>query len=104
LCAIVVSSKFTRSDDVDFGIEERLTNRTANIHLCRVMIHNFGMKFTKDLLQEGPITNVTLEELRIPIQIVAAASGEIINDSNLVPERNICVRDVGSDEARAAGY
>ncbi len=69
------------------------------------MDHDIGPEAADQIIDDGGVDDVVLDEaqLRVLLQIVAPAGGEIVDRQHLVAARQQPVDDRGADEPRAAG-
>ena len=91
-----------RPDDVDAGVVHGIRDRTADIHLSRV-VHQYldpGVAYQRGCLRG---TDVELVELSGRRDVLLAPRGKVVNNQDTVALSEQRVGHVGADETRTSG-
>jgi hypothetical protein len=84
------------------GIEDRVRDRMADIHLGRVMDENLDLPFHQELSRFFG-THVEDLELRLLRHVLLAAARKVVHNQHPVPGCHEGIGDVAADESGAAG-
>src|SRR5713101_767432 len=72
---------------------EGIGNRTADVHLCRMMVHDLDL-FRHDQLADGRVLDIGLHEASLRMQVLSFASREIIDHEDAVASLYIGIDDM----------
>lgn len=88
--------------DVDVGVEDRILDGTADVHLRGVVDEDLrpGVSHQVRGLLGADVEHVQLRALR---HVLPLASRQVVDDQHPVPCREIGVGDVGADESGPSG-
>ncbi len=94
--------KIEETQDVDLGVEERVGDRTPDIHLRRVVDEDLDLAVHQELARLLG-THVEHVELGILWHVLLAAARQVVHNQHPVAVRYQSVRDVAADETGTAG-
>ncbi len=103
--ALRVLEHVEQADDIDLRVVDRVAGRDRDRMLGGVVVHDVGLELGKDP-GEAFVAHVHVHQRDAAGYVDAPAAAvlpERVDDQNLVPRREVGVRDVRSDESGAAG-
>ena len=94
-----------QADDIDLRVVDRVAGRDRDRMLGGMVVHDIGLELGKDA-RDAFVTHVHVHQRDIAGDVdtlAAAVLPERVHDQNLVPGREVGIRDMRSDESGAAG-
>jgi len=94
--------KVEQTQEVDVGVEERVGNRTPDIHLCRVVNEDLDLSVDQELARLLG-AHVEHMEIGVPWHVLLATTRKVVHNQYPVAVRHQSVRDVAADKTGTAG-
>jgi hypothetical protein len=98
-----VLQEIEQAKQIDPCIKNRIGDRTADIHLRRMVAHHLWMFLAKHLRDAG-VLYIEVMETRPRIHVLPPARGQVIDHRHVVTCRNERIHHVRADESGASGY
>lgn len=92
------------SDDVHLRVECRVGDGFRHLGLGGMVVDDLGAECSDGLLDLRLLAKVYPMHLCRSVDVALAAGAEVVQDSDLVPGRDVRVNDVGADESRTPSH